>query len=79
MYTEAELRVAADVIGQVAREQHLSVTQARACMERAMNAAMHNPDPAAQALWKTFPCTDKPPTLEAFLLWAAALLNDMPE
>ena len=79
MYTEAELRAAADVIGQVAREQHITEAQARACMERAMNAAIHNPDPVAQALWKTFPCTDNPPTLEAFLLWASALLNDMPE
>lgn len=79
MYTEAELRAAADVIGQVAREQHLSETQARACIERAMNAAMHNPNPAAQALWKTFPCADKPPTLEVFLLWAVALLNDISE
>lgn len=49
MYTKKELRAAADIIRQVARNHHLPEAQVRRDMEEAMNTARSSPDPAVQA------------------------------
>lgn len=72
MYTKKELRAAADIIRQVACNHHLPEAQVRRDMEEAMNAARSSPDPAVQARWASFHYAGAEPTLEEFILWAAA-------
>ena len=73
MYSEKELKSAAGIIKRIAREQHVPEEQIRADMEAAMNAGRSNPDPAVQARWATFQYAGAEPTLEEFILWAAAI------
>ena len=73
MYTEEELKGAAKIIKQIAREHHVPEEQVRSDMEEAMNAGRSNPDPAVQTRWATFHFSGKEPTVEEFILWAAAL------
>lgn len=73
MYTEKELKGATKIIEQIAREHHAPEEQVRSDMEEAMNAGRSNPDPAVQARWATFHFSGKEPTVEEFILWAAAL------
>lgn len=75
MYTKKELRAAADIIRQVARNHHLPEAQVRADMEEAMNAARSSPDPAVQARLAAFHYAGAEPTLEEFILWAAAMVK----
>lgn len=73
MYAEEELKGAAKTIKQIAREHHVPEEQVRSDMEEAMNAGRSNPDPAVQTRWATFHFSGKEPTVEEFILWAAAL------
>lgn len=77
MYTEKELEAAARIIRQIAREHQVSEEQVRSDMEETMNAGRSNPDPAVQARWVTFRFSSKEPTVEEFILWAAALTKDI--
>lgn len=71
MYTEKELKAAAGIITQIAREHHMPEEQVRSDMQEAMNAARANPDPAAQAQWASFHYAGAAPTPEEFILWLA--------
>ena len=73
MYTEKELKAATKIIRRIAREHHVPEEQVRSDMTEAMNAGRNNPDPAVQARWATFRFSGKEPTVEEFILWAAAL------
>ena len=73
MYTEKELKAATKIIRRIAREYHVPEEQVRSDMTEAMNAGRNNPDPAVQARWATFRFSGKEPTVEEFILWAAAL------
>ena len=77
MYTEKELKAASRIIRQIAREHQVSEEQVRLGMEEAMNAGRSNPDPAVQARWATFHFPGREPTVEEFILWAAALTKGM--
>ena len=71
MYTKRELKVAADIIKQIARKHQMTEKQVRMDLEEAMNISRNHPDPAVQALWATFPYTGANPTVEEFILWVA--------
>lgn len=71
MYTKKELKAAADIIQQIAREHHVPEAQVRAEMEEAMNAGRNNPDPAVQARWAAFRYAGTKPTVEEFILWVS--------
>jgi len=73
MYTEKELKAATKIIRRIAREHHVPEEQVRSDITEAMNAGRNNPDPAVQARWATFRFSGKEPTVEEFILWAAAL------
>lgn len=73
MYTEKELKAATKIIRRIAREHHVPEEQVRSDMTEATNAGRNNPDPAVQARWATFHFSGKEPTVEEFILWAAAL------
>ncbi len=77
MYTKKELRAAAGIIKRIAHAHHVPEAQVRADMEEAMNAGKNNPDPAVQAQWATFHYAGAEPTLEEFILWAAAMAKGM--
>lgn len=77
MYTEKEMKAAAEIIRRIAREHQVSEEQVRADMTEAVNAGRNNPDPAVQARWATFQFSGKEPTAEEFVLWAAAMTMSM--
>lgn len=72
MYTEKELRFAAGIIKRIARKHHLPEKKIRSDIEEAMQAGRSNPDPAVQARWANFHYSGENPTIEEFILWAAA-------
>ncbi len=72
MYTEKELKSAADIITRIARAHHVPEEQVRADMREAMDAARSDPSPAARAQWAAFPYAAAEPTPEEFILWLAA-------
>ena len=76
MYTKKELKAAAGIIRQIAREQHVPEEQVRSDMLEAINAARSaarsDPSPAAQAQWASFHYAGTAPTPEEFILWMAA-------
>ncbi len=72
MYTERELKAAANIITQIARAHHVPEEQVRSDMREAMNAARNDPSPAARARWAAFPYAAAEPTPEEFILWLAA-------
>ena len=74
MYTEAELKAAADIIRQLAREHHVPEEQVRAEVEEAMQAGRDDPDPAVQARWAAFHYAGERPTVEEFILWTADMV-----
>ena len=49
MYTKRELKRAAGIIRQIARENHVTEEEVRRDMKEAMDAGRNNPDPAVQA------------------------------
>ncbi len=77
MYTEKEWNAATKIIGQIAQEHHVPEEQVRSDMEEAINAGRIHPNPAVQAWWATFRFSGKEPTVEEFILWAAAIIRDM--
>ena len=79
MNTEKELKAAAGIITQIARKHHVPEALVRSIMEEAMNEGRNNPDPAVKARWATFHYAGVEPTLEEFILWAAAMAKGMME
>lgn len=77
MYTKKELKRAAGIIQQIAREHNTSEMQVRTDMKEAMDAGRNNPDPAVQARWKEFQFTGEEPTVEKFILWTAEMVKGM--
>ena len=73
MYTEQELKKAADIIKKVAEDNNVSEDQVRADMQEAMDWGRNCPDPIAQKLWEGFHYAGSEPTLEEFILWVASL------
>ena len=76
MYKERELKRAAQIIKQIARDNNVPEEQVRADMQEAMDYGRNNPDPIAQARWKEFRYAGSEPTLEEFILWVAAIANN---
>ena len=71
MYTKRELKRAAGIIRQIARENHVTEEAVRRDMKEAMDAGRNNPDLAVQAKWVGFEYAGDEPTLEEFILWMA--------
>ena len=71
MYTKRELKRAAGIIRQIARDNHVTEEEVRRDMKEAMDAGRRNPDPAVQAKWAGFEYSGDEPTLEEFILWMA--------
>jgi predicted DNA-binding transcriptional regulator len=71
MYTKRELKRAAGIIRQIAREDHVTEEEVRRDMKEAMDAGRNNPDLAVQAKWVGFEYAGDEPTLEEFILWMA--------
>ena len=71
MYTKRELKRAAGIIRQIARDNHVTEEEVRRDMKEAMDAGRSNPDPAVQAKWAGFEYSGDEPTLEEFILWMA--------
>ena len=71
MYTMRELKRAAGIIRQIARENHVTEEEVRRDMKEAMDAGRNNPDLAVQAKWVGFEYAGDEPTLEEFILWMA--------
>ena len=71
MYTKRELKRAAGIIRQIARENHATEEEVRRDMKEAMDAGRNNPDLAVQAKWVGFEYAGDEPTLEEFILWMA--------
>ena len=76
MYTKRELKRAAEIIKQIARDNNVPEAQVRADMQEAMDYGRKNPDPIAQARWKDFHYAGAEPTLEEFILWVAAIAHN---
>lgn len=75
MYTKRELKRAAGIIQQIARENNVTEDEVRRDMKEAMDAGRNNPDPAVQAKWAGFAYAGEEPTLEEFILWMASLIK----
>ena len=73
MYTEKELKRAANIIRQIARDNNVPEAQVRKDMKEAMDAGRNNPDLAVQARWREFHYAGDEPTLEEFILWMAEM------
>lgn len=76
MYTKRELKKAAEIIKQIARDNNVPEAQVRADMQEAMDYGRYNLDPTAQARWKEFRYAGAEPTLEEFILWVATIANN---
>lgn len=71
MYSEQELRLASDIIRQLAYTVNVSEQQVRAEMKEAMTAARQSQDPRARQIWASF---EKEPTVEEFILWVSEMV-----
>lgn len=69
MYTKKEIKRAAEIIRQVARDNHVTEEEVRRDMKEAMEKGRQNTDPAVQAKWAGFAYAGDEPTLEEFILW----------
>ena len=76
MYTKRELKRAAGIIRQIARENHVTEEEVRRDMKEAMDAGRQNTDPAVQAKWASFEYAGDEPTLEEFILWMAEKIKE---
>ena len=76
MYTKRELKRAAGIIRQIARENHVTEEEVRRDMKEAMDAGRNNPDPAVQAKWVGFEYVGDEPTLEEFILWMVGQIKE---
>lgn len=54
------------ILQQIASANRVSSRDLRAQMQLAMEAALANPDPAVQAMWRSIPSQAETPTLEEF-------------
>ena len=70
MYTKRELKRAAGIIRQIARDNHVTEEEVRRDMKEAMD------DPAVQAKWAGFEYAGDEPTLEEFILWMAGQIKE---
>lgn len=61
-----------NVLKEVAKLHNTSERTVRREIQRAMDAAMKNPDPKVQKLWASIPCKGERPTPEELIEWAAA-------
>lgn len=77
MYTRKQLRLAAKIIRQISRNNHLTEEQVRLEMREAMDAGRYNPDSAVQARWALLPYSGDEPSLEEFILWMASQVKEM--
>ena len=68
MYTKRELKRAAGLIRQIARDNRVTEEEVRRDMKEAMDAGRNNPDPAVQAKWAGFEYSKDAPTLEKFIM-----------
>ena len=75
MYTKRELKRAAGIIRQIARDNHVTEEEVRRDMKEAMDAGRNNPDPAVQAKWAGFEYAAEEPTVEEFILWTAEIVK----
>ena len=69
MYTKRELKSAAGIIRQIARDNLVTEEEVRRDMKEAMDAGRNNPDPTVQAKWAGFEYAGDEPTMEEFILW----------
>ena len=76
MYTKRELKRAAGIIRQIARENNVTEDEVRRDMKEAMDAGRSNPNPAVQAKWAGFDYAGDEPTLEEFILWMAGQIKE---
>ena len=76
MYTKRELKRAAGIIRQIARDNHVTEEEVRRDMKEAMDAGRNNPDPAVQAKWARFEYVGDEPTLEEFILWMVGQIKE---
>ena len=76
MYTKRELKRAAEIIRQIARDNHVTEEEVRRDMKEAMDAGRNNPDLAVQAKWVGFEYAGDEPTLEEFILWMAEKIKE---
>ena len=76
MYTKRELKRAAGIIRQIAREHQVTEEEVRRDMKEAMDVGRSNPDPAVQAKWAGFEYSGDEPTLEEFILWMAGQIRE---
>ena len=76
MHTKRELKRAAEIIRQIAREHQGTEEEVRRDMKEAMDVGRSNPDPAVQAKWAGFEYAGDEPTLEEFILWMAEKIKE---
>lgn len=55
------------ILRQIADAKQVPSSEVREKMQLAMEAAMANPDPAAQAMWNSIPKVGAKPTLDEFM------------
>ena len=70
MNNEKALARIAEIIEQIAVENHTTPEEVRRQMKLAMLCGMVNQDPEVQKKWGEIPCADTVPTPEEFILWA---------
>ena len=76
MYTKRELKRAAGIIRQIARDNHFTEEEVRRDMKEAMDAGRQNTDPAVQAKRAGFEYAGDVSTLEEFILWMATKIKE---
>ena len=55
------------ILQQIASVSGVTSQELRSQMQRAMDAALSDPDPAVQAMWASIPAADQKPTLDEFM------------
>ena len=55
------------ILEQIASANQVAPWEVREKMQLAMEAAMENPDPAVQAMWRSIPKKGERPTLDEFM------------
>ena len=76
MYTKRELKRAAEIIRQIACDNHVTEAEVRRDMREAMDAGRQNTDPKVQAKWAGFEYAGDEPTLEEFILWMVSKIKE---
>lgn len=60
------------ILQQIASTRNIAPDQVRRELEAAMAAALRNPDPAVQKMWKSIPRKGDAPTLDEFMEYLIA-------